>query len=176
MTVYDWQTQLAAGKAGEEAVLRWLRGQHPDWNIYDVRDNPFFQKLDTDFVAHDKGNTFSRYFEVKTDIRAHETGNLFLELEALRKSQADDWLIYVPQRQWLFQAKRIRLLELATIYYHAGLARQVYSQLPQGGRQTYAVNGVPIRMTALLTQVACTLYTQVGELNEQPQQGAGVGA
>lgn len=157
MTIYDWHVKLAEGKAGEEAVKQWLDDHFAtDGFVSDVRDEPDYQRIDTDFI-HTSEAGVRTFYEVKTDLKAHETGNLFLEFEALEKSQADYWLIFIPQRGWLFQFNRANLQKLAKENFAD--TRTVHSIVKDGSRWT--ATGVPIRMSELLLHLQATLYTGI---------------
>ncbi len=147
---YDWSEQLDAGKAGEEAVAHWLREQYG--GVVDVRSDPMYQAKDIDFRVG------AVTFEVKTDYRAHETGNLFLEFGALEKSRADIWLVYIPQRRWLFRFSLEALRDYAEL--HLSEARTVHSFDARTGA-TWIARGVPIRMSTLLLHLPAVLYSGV---------------
>lgn len=155
MTSFGWREKLEAGKRGEEAVLRWLGRMFGTGRVQDVRADPRFQARDIDFVG-----PAADTYELKTDYRAHETGNLFVELEALQKSEADWWLVYIPQRGWVFQCFRGALLDYALEHWRD--LRTVNSHDEATGR-TWQASGIPIRMTEFLLNVPCVLYTRINE-------------
>lgn len=152
--LYDWDEKLAEGKAGEDLVARWLAHECGGDSVFkDVRDDKRYQEKDIDFVAG------AVLFELKTDYKAHETGNLYLELDALRKSRADVWLIYLPQRDWLFRFNQYALAE-----YAERLPVEPKRVFSQRGKRIWSAVGVPVRMSELLLKLPGTiLYTGIRE-------------
>jgi hypothetical protein len=149
---YGWDEKLAEGKAGEEVVARWLE-YHTPGELRDLRADRFYQERDIDFLVG------SDFYEVKTDLRADATGNLFLELDALEKSRADYWLIYLPQRDWLFRFAHADLLAYALAKADTQV-RTVTTAHEQTGRR-WSVRGVPVPMSELLLKLQGRLHTMI---------------
>ena len=66
------------GKPGEELFKRIMGGRN--YSIEDVRDVPFYQCKDIDFVLTSPTSGLTKTFEVKWDYNINHTGNLFLEI------------------------------------------------------------------------------------------------
>ena len=152
MPSYSFGAQWRKGKEGEEQVLAWLREQardaHPAVTVVDVRGDQSYQKCDIDFLYGDVA------IEVKTDYLADKTGNVFLEYEALERSQARLWHILIPQRHWMLICQRDELLSLAHAY--KSRATTVYSHSHDGMRHWH-VTGVAVSINDVLRKTPAHL-------------------
>lgn len=142
---YDWHGKLAEGKAGADALARWLQAN--GHTVVDVQDDPDYQTLDTDFLVD--GTTV----EVKTERRARS--NLYLEWEGLHKSAARYWFFYVPAKHIAFCFPREQLVAwLEANRAHLG-CRLAWTR---HGTRNWAVHGYPVPMRRLYRELPCRIY------------------
>lgn len=114
----SFEEDVKFAEIGEKECLWLLTNSKKTKLVVDVRSDPFFQRLDIDFLQLDINNRVNK-IEVKTDRKGHETGNLFFETECnskegcLQRSEADyvyyylvetkeTWVIVLPRlKNWL---------------------------------------------------------------------------
>lgn len=134
---FGWKDQLARGKAGEERVRRWLR-EHGH-TVVDVRSDPGYQALDVDFVVG------PHPIEVKTDY--HATDKLFLEFQAIAKSQATFWFFYTPRTDKLYCFRHAVLRDALMLAWYRG--DKVHTITTMNGWSHWTVQGIVVPLARL---------------------------
>ena len=114
--IYDYGTQYAIGKKGEQVLDRWLQSVY---QIQDVSNDPKYQQAGIDRIAT-RPNGSVLTVEYKCDCTAKTTGNLFFETISIDNkgiegwgwtSQADYWIFLIPDREILvIQPGKLRSL------------------------------------------------------------------
>lgn len=114
MIIHEFKKSLAYGKAGEEAVYAFLKEQTRIVHIWDVRENPLYQKKDIDFIIEtNKG--IRQFLEIKTD--SYTSGNLYYEVLSsehskgcMFKTEASHLYYYYPnlKKLYIFEMDKFR--------------------------------------------------------------------
>jgi hypothetical protein len=96
--VYSWDSQIAIGERGVQAVMSYLR-QH-GYHVDDVTNDKDWQARDIDLLVRGKRKKRWRSVEVKVD--SYVSGNVYLELVSsygrpgcVFKSRADVWCYWL---------------------------------------------------------------------------------
>lgn len=103
----NFYKDIEDGKKGEEVAYSLLKNSSQNKTVMDVRNDPYFQELDIDFLAEKHSGIIIKY-EVKTDRKAHESGNLVYEkttsgnIGCLEKSHADFILYYLVETNQMY--------------------------------------------------------------------------
>lgn len=103
----NFYKDIEDGKKGEEVAYSLLKNSSQNKTVMDVRNDPYFQDLDIDFLAEKNSGIVIKY-EVKTDRKAHETKNLVYEkttsgnIGCLEKSHADYILYYLVETDKMY--------------------------------------------------------------------------
>jgi hypothetical protein len=152
MITYGWKSKLAQGAAGQEAVKAWLIGA--GYEVTDVSGIPAYQDEDIDFLVN--GYTV----EVKTDLRARK--NLFIEFDAMEKSSADLWVVYLPHffGGWVLVFDKNELHAWADTYADDFDLKTVTTRV--GGR-SWSVTGIAVPIERLLSSLTVTTQTGVNQ-------------
>lgn len=105
-----FQQDLKTGNIGEEIILEFLKENKATKSVLDVRNDKFFQDIDTDFIQETLQNEIYK-IEVKTDTLAHKTGNLAYEhtsnkygntIGCFEKTRADYIFYYLTETKELY--------------------------------------------------------------------------
>lgn len=89
-----FEADLKFGETGEDVAWLRLLKSPTTKQVMDVRKDPYFQKIDVDFLQLTKDGVVNKV-EVKTDRMAHKTGNFVFETKSngnagcLQRSEAD---------------------------------------------------------------------------------------
>lgn len=98
----SFHSDLEFAELGEDKLWLYLLKAEGTRNVLDVRKDPWFQKIDIDFIRETNKGMFHKY-EVKTDRQAHETGNFVFETKSnsnvgcLARSRADYVYYYLSE-------------------------------------------------------------------------------
>lgn len=134
---HRWDEKLAKGAQGEERVLGWLKAQ--GHTVVDVRKDLGYRALDIDFVVG------PHTVEVKTDYLA--TDRIFLEYQALAKSQADYWFYYTPTTEKLYCFRHSVLYDALRLAWYRG--DKLHTIVSMNGPSTWEVQGIVVPLSVL---------------------------
>lgn len=147
----QFEKKKADGTKGEELIFDRLRAK--GWQVADVRNHEYFQRIDVDAVITKLSQCFM--IDVKTD--AHTSGNFYIEIEKetterpgrIYTTRADLWFYYFTPLDTLYAFRPVAMAQ------HVELGQFHTARAPtrNGGYLSWSVgklvpiHGAPITQT-----------------------------